>query len=121
MEFLNRELGLAAVSLSLESIKNIRDSRDPNFSKTNNLYRPLSFEKAEIRLITFTSPQTEGPLQCSLISVPLPKSPPYIALSYTWGDPTDTVPITVNNFEVQVTVNVSTALLRLREECVTHI
>jgi Heterokaryon incompatibility protein (HET) len=115
------QLDVAAASLSFESMKLIRDSRDPTVSKTNNLYRPLSFEKAEIRLLTFTSPQTEGPLQCSLMSVPLPKSPPYIALSYTWGDPADTVPIIINNFEVQITVNLSTALRRLREEGVTHI
>lgn len=38
-----------------------------------------------------------------------------------WGDPTDTVPILVNDIEVQVTVNLRKALSRLKAGGVTHI
>jgi hypothetical protein len=87
----------------------------------NPLYSQLSFQKAEIRLLTFTSQQTDMALQCTLTTVPLPKSPPYVALSYMWGDPTNTVPILVNHLEVQVTVNLRNALLRLHGDGIAHI
>lgn len=38
----------------------------------------------------------------------------YEAISYVWGDPTDTVPITVNGHSYKVTVNLHDALRRLR-------
>ena len=119
-ELVYRELTLAALATRYQrndALLGLVVDRN----KVDNLYRPLSFEKAEIRLLKLTSVNTDAALQCSLIAVPLPKSPPYIALSYTWGDPADTVPITVNNFEVQITVNLRAALLRLRAEGVTHI
>lgn len=42
--------------------------------------------------------------------------PTYEALSYTWGDPKDTEPITVNNQTMRVTKNLNIALLALRKE-----
>jgi hypothetical protein len=46
--------------------------------------------------------------------VPLPKAPPYIALSYHWGDPAITADIEVNGIKHRVTVNLEAALRRLR-------
>ncbi|KAF7192028.1 Heterokaryon incompatibility protein 6, OR allele [Pseudocercospora fuligena] len=45
----------------------------------------------------------------------LPKEPPprYAALSYTWGDPADTVPITCDGAEMQVTTNLAEALRKV--------
>jgi Heterokaryon incompatibility protein (HET) len=85
------------------------------------LYKGLSFSKAEIRLLSFDSSATGLSLQCSLITVPLPKAPPYIALSYTWGNSTNTIVILVNKNEVKITANLCTALLRLRAEGITYI
>jgi hypothetical protein len=48
--------------------------------------------------------------------MPLPKAPRYAALSYHWGEQTKKVPIRLNNFNFQVTVNLYGALLRLRAE-----
>jgi hypothetical protein len=42
--------------------------------------------------------------------------PIFEALSYTWGDPSATVPIQVNGAELQITLNLFLALKRLRKE-----
>jgi hypothetical protein len=42
--------------------------------------------------------------------------PPYIALSYTWGDPHDTVPILCNGRVIAVTRNLKEALWQFRED-----
>ncbi|USP72802.1 putative heterokaryon incompatibility protein 6, OR allele-like [Curvularia clavata] len=42
--------------------------------------------------------------------------PPYIALSYTWGDPDDTVPILCNGRVIAVTRNLKEALLHFRKD-----
>ncbi|KAM5350277.1 hypothetical protein ACJ41O_006782 [Fusarium nematophilum] len=85
-----------------------------------NVYDPLRHEKQEIRLLTLNPP---GPstsdnttLECTLKHVPLPKAPPYIALSYHWGSPEITTGIDVNGVTLQVTVNLEAALRRLQAE-----
>jgi hypothetical protein len=55
-------------------------------------------------------------LSCSLTHVALSKAPPFVALSYCWGDLHYQIPITVNRVEVSITVNLYTALKRLRLE-----
>ena len=42
--------------------------------------------------------------------------PPYIALSYTWGDPHDTVPVLCNGRVIAVTRNLKEALWQFRED-----
>ncbi|KAF2022703.1 heterokaryon incompatibility, partial [Setomelanomma holmii] len=42
--------------------------------------------------------------------------PPYIALSYTWGDPNDTVPVLCNGRVIAVTRNLKEALWQFRED-----
>ena len=42
--------------------------------------------------------------------------PPYIALSYTWGDPNDTVPVLCNGRIIDVTRNLKEALWQFRED-----
>ena len=42
------------------------------------------------------------------------RAPPFVALSYCWGDLADTICITVNDLEVLVTVNLHAALRQLR-------
>jgi hypothetical protein len=48
--------------------------------------------------------------------VALYKAPPFVALSYCWGDLKNKTHITVNDLEVFVTVNLHAALRRLRAE-----
>jgi Heterokaryon incompatibility protein (HET) len=85
-------------------------------------YTPLDPDKAEIRLIELlprasnSSDQIERFPQCNLIHVSLLEEPEYIALSYTWGDPQDTQPITVGHRSVAVTRNLYSALGHLQNE-----
>jgi Heterokaryon incompatibility protein (HET) len=54
-------------------------------------------------------------IQCKLWNVDLDNCPSYKALSYVWGDPEKTVPISVDGKNYDVTVNCEAALHRLRE------
>ncbi|KAF2786516.1 HET-domain-containing protein, partial [Melanomma pulvis-pyrius CBS 109.77] len=77
---------------------------------------PLSKPKREIRVVTI-SPQSstsDFDISCAFTVVSLDTNPTYKALSYTWGDPQDTLPILVNGHRVNVTRNLKRALQRLR-------
>jgi hypothetical protein len=60
-------------------------------------------------------------LVCSLVTVPLPKAPRYVALSYYWGKTANQVTIRLNNVDFRITVNLYDALLRLRAEGVHYV
>lgn len=87
----------------------------------DHFYQPLRFENAEIRLLTLVPASNPEPLKCLLQTVSLPQAPQYVALSYNWGDPTDTVSIGINNDNARVRVNLNQALLRLRSEGVKYV
>lgn len=55
-------------------------------------YYPLPREDC-IRLLWPFPGEDERPVSCRLLSVPLEDAPSYEALSYVWGDPTNTVEI----------------------------
>ena len=70
-----------------------------------------------IRLLTISSAIGENATtSCTLVSFRLDEAPPYIALSYTWGDSNDRVDISLDpgNITLSVTKNCHSALLRLR-------
>lgn len=77
----------------------------------------------EVRLLQFqiNEPFAEGRLQCSLRYASFPNVPQYTALSYHWGDPNKTVPILVNEVEVEVTINLEAGLRRLANDRVEYI
>lgn len=78
-------------------------------------WHQLSPSRHEIRLLTVEpASATTDDLSCSLSIVSLDGDPTYLALSYTWGDPTVTVPIFLNGKPWQVTTNLSDALRGLR-------
>jgi hypothetical protein len=87
------------------------------------LYQRLDFSKYETRLLklhpTSSAGQSSKPIVCELLhGVPLiekpPQRPSYRALSYCWGDPSDTVSIVIDGRVVQVTKNLKAALLEVR-------
>lgn len=83
------------------------------------LYEPLS--PGQIRLITIeASEQLSDPIHCQLRAYNGETLPPYKALSYVWGDPFVTAPVTINGIAVDKTVNLSAALRRLRRLEDTH-
>ena len=54
--------------------------------------------------------ELRDPISCTLHVVDLDSQPAYDALSYTWGDPGVTKSIQVGGVEVEVTLNLYTAL-----------
>lgn len=77
-------------------------------------YEPLPLGEF-IRILELNPGQ--GPITCRLWTSSLDEvSRSYEALSYVWGDPNNTVDITVNNKKFAVTLNLYTALHLIRHE-----
>jgi hypothetical protein len=78
-------------------------------------FQPLARERREIRLITL-SPRGPSEIEkievvrCSIKHASLDDQDDYVALSYTWGDPNNTLPILVDGATLPVTVNLAGAL-----------
>ncbi|KAF8866325.1 HET-domain-containing protein, partial [Acephala macrosclerotiorum] len=68
----------------------------------------------EIRLVKLLKSRWSDKIQCQLHHVSLANRPSYKALSYAWGSPRATRPILVNGYQHAVTVNLESALRRLR-------
>ena len=78
-------------------------------------YEPLSSSQSSIRLLRLhPSPDRSWPIRCTLFHSTLEEAPPYVALSYAWGDAAGPSLILVGTETVSVTRNLRHALLRLR-------
>lgn len=75
-------------------------------------YQPL--QGSEIRLLQIHPGTWDEPLSVGLHHAPLDKNPTYVALSYTWGDPTDLVAIELDGRPHKITRSLYSALRRLR-------
>ena len=62
----------------------------------------------------YADPDPDYDIRCDFSSVSLDTRPVYKALSYTWGNPNDTVPITLNGKRFAVARNLKKALQCLR-------
>jgi len=77
--------------------------------------RPLDHSKQEIRLLEIIMADCiQNPLECKLSTISLDDSEDFTALSYVWGNATDTVNITVNGLCTPITKNLALALQHLR-------
>jgi hypothetical protein len=78
------------------------------------MYGPL--QPQEIRLLKFlpTGPDDDE-IRCCLAVHPFNQAPPYVALSYVWGNPKVTYLITLEKSQFQVRSNLKAALKRLRD------
>ncbi|KEZ45811.1 hypothetical protein SAPIO_CDS1626 [Scedosporium apiospermum] len=77
------------------------------------IYSSLRNNVHEIRLLEVDRDSLADPTQpvrISLAQFLLADAPPYIAVSYFWGDPNDTVPALVNSVTTQITKNLESAL-----------
>ena len=77
----------------------------------NPIYEPL--EPGYIRLVTINKRRQDA-LVCTMQTFRLKRKPVYHALSYVWGDETVRKPILLNGSTFDVTINLESALLRLR-------
>ena len=77
-------------------------------------YTPLNESECEIRILTLHGgDDSDAPLQCALEVLPLELAGDFIALSYCWGAPGNSVVISVNGEDVAIQVNLWTFLHRL--------
>ena len=85
---------------------------------SQGVHVPLSDPAREIRLLKLRPCcDFSAPIHGDLDIVPLGQSEgQYNALSYAWGDPLETAPITLNGRPHQVTVNLQSALRHLRRD-----
>jgi hypothetical protein len=72
----------------------------PNF-----LYEPLPDALTHIRLLHVLQGKIGQHVVCAMSVWPLDTAPTYDAISYTWGDPALTAPITINGQEMIVRQN----------------
>lgn len=79
----------------------------------NSVYRPLETART-IRLLDLSPGQPDDPIKFCLRHASLDDDPYYDALSYAWGDPTDTREVSINGFPANVTVSLFTALRQFR-------
>lgn len=82
----------------------------------NPPHMPLDINAQEIRLLTiFPSTQTSEPIRCALKAIPLKNAvKEYRALSYVWGDTSDTVSLEIDGSETCITRSLDTALRHVR-------
>jgi hypothetical protein len=80
------------------------------------LYPTLDPESRQIRLFTLQPGTFGDPIQGFLSQVSLDDEPDYEALSYVWGDPEVTLPISLSGNDFGVTTNLESALRHLRLE-----
>ncbi|KAF6810148.1 heterokaryon incompatibility protein [Colletotrichum musicola] len=63
----------------------------------------------------------EDPIRCDMVAVSLDEAPPFKALSYVWGDPTQVASITCAEFQREVTVSLFEGLRRIRSPDVMEV
>ncbi|KAN0103385.1 HET domain containing protein [Hyaloscypha variabilis] len=107
------------ISISMDTdhynVVKFANSTDANYLKVLNSLK-------SIRLISIDkSAEDPARICCTLKQVPLFESPPYKALSYCWGDPSNKLPISVNQRTVNVNLNLHAALARLSSDGVKFI
>lgn len=78
-------------------------------------YSTLDPGKSEIRLVTLLPSNPRDAIRCTLSIASLDSAPNFTALSYVWGDPSDTKPISVDGEPFAATVNLEACLQAIRK------
>jgi hypothetical protein len=83
----------------------------------STIYEALDRNTQEIRLVTIlpASPFSK-PIECVVGKGTLRDVPTYIALSYTWSDPSVTAAVFIDGIERQITTNLESTLRHIRDE-----
>lgn len=80
----------------------------------SNVYRYIKLQESEFRLVELL-PATIDQIQCRVHHASLRKPPQYVAVSYAWGDITDTTGLQLDGIDIAVAVSVYGALRALRD------
>lgn len=91
-----------------------RDGSRRSAALRSATYHPIA--NRDSRLLHLFPGQWEDPLAFDLVpfSTELESLPFYEAVSYTWGDQTDCIPVTCSGGEIDVTLHVAALLRRFR-------
>ena len=87
---------------------------DPSIEQPSYYGVTLQGQK-DIRLVTIL-PNDEDGISCKLEVVSLDEKPSYLALSYVWGDETNTQEITCNGNPFPITKNLAAAMRKLQHK-----
>jgi hypothetical protein len=83
---------------------------------STDLFNTLPYDGDTIRLLVLEPTLNQDTsIQCGLITTKISDKPIYEALSYTWGEPSPTQLIQVNNTSVEIRSNLHDCLIRLRD------
>lgn len=94
-----------------------------NWGKQSEMvqYSQLDPQKSEIRLVTLLPGKPCDSIRCTLSTASLDQNPAFTALSYVWGDPSATKPITVDGEPFDVTLNLEEGLRAIRERGMSRV
>ncbi|KAF4967947.1 hypothetical protein FSARC_4600 [Fusarium sarcochroum] len=88
-------------------------SASSSFGERTYKYKPI--EDTSIRLVRLL-PERKTMVKCEIIHASLGQPPPYVAVSYTWGDTGDTRKIEIEGMAIPVAVSLHGALQALRQK-----
>lgn len=74
------------------------------------MYKHLRLDTKEIRLVTILAGGFIGDIKLIIATTNLEDQPVYEALSYIWGDPNITKPISLDGHPFEVTTNLEAVL-----------
>ncbi|KKY34719.1 putative heterokaryon incompatibility [Diaporthe ampelina] len=101
------------VDTEIDQLQDTISWLEVDVQESDSVYEPLP-NNHSIRVL-IVEPESAGPdLQTRLEVVDLDKEMAYEAMSYTWGDPKDQVPLQVRSQTVMIPGNLENALKRLR-------
>lgn len=110
-ESMRRDQHKSLPSPSSQSEESITSSRIPTLPTSECIYQPLDPSIPQIRLIEITcSGSSNDKIQCVMNTVDLSENPSFVALSYVWGDPSETEEILLNGIPHAVTASLASAL-----------
>jgi hypothetical protein len=107
------QCAFGVVDADMEQLEDTTSWLQVPVQESASVYRPLP-NGHSIRILIVDAGSGESDLQTRLEVVDLDKDVGYEAMSYTWGDPEDQVPLRVGSQAVSVPRNLANALRRLR-------
>lgn len=101
------------VDTEIEQLEDTASWLEVDAQESDSVYEPLPDDHS-IRVLIVEPESAGSDLQTRLEIVDLDKEMAYEAMSYTWGDPKDQVPLQVRSQTVMIPKNLENALKRLR-------
>jgi hypothetical protein len=94
----------------------LRGTSNPRLALTTGYYEYKPFTtNTSIRILALLPAEKEYRIECQLSIVERDQAPPYKALSYAWGRPTDTRVIVCGGKKLKIPANLRDALWRIRD------